>query len=293
MIDLHCHTDCSDGSITPFDLLRQAIELDLESLAITDHDTLEGYDLAKGRADEQGFDLLCGVELSTQSDRCGRSAHLLGYFFSDPGESFRAWLTDLQEGRAARNRALQQRLRDLGMNISWQELQAIGKKQIGRPHFARLLVEKKYVASMREAFDLYLCEGGLAWVDRDEPLLEEAVGRVAQAGGIPSLAHPGRISSDRSVLQSLVAALVPHGLKAIECFHPEHSDHDTRLCLQIAGEFDLAVTGGSDYHGSYKEEIALGTGRNGSLRLPMSMLADLRKRFTPAENRASASALSQ
>jgi predicted metal-dependent phosphoesterase TrpH len=291
VIDLHCHTDCSDGSITPFDLLRQAIELDLEALAITDHDTLEGYDLAKGLAEEQGFDLVCGVELSTQSDRCSRSAHLLGYFFSDPGETFRAWLTALQEGRTARNGALQQHLRDLGMNISWQELQAIGKKQIGRPHFARLMFEKKYVVSIQEAFDHYLCEGGLAWVERDEPVLEKAVERVAHAGGIPSLAHPGRISGERSVLHPLIAALIPHGLKAIECFHPEHSDDDTRLCLQIAGEFDLAVTGGSDYHGSYKQEIALGTGRNGSLDLPMSMLADLRNRFTPTENRAAAIAI--
>jgi 3',5'-nucleoside bisphosphate phosphatase len=293
VIDLHCHTTCSDGSTSPLDLLRQAIDLRLEALAITDHDTLEGHDLAKEWALDQGFDLVCGVELSTQSDRCSRSAHLLGYFFSDPGESFRAWLRNLQKGRTERNRALLQRLCDLGINISWQELQAIGGKQIGRPHFARLMLEKQYVVSVQEAFDHYLCEGGLAWVERDEPVLEKAVERVAQAGGIPSLAHPGRISSERSVLHPLIAALIPHGLKAIECFHPEHSDDDTRLCLQIAGEFDLAVTGGSDYHGSYKPEIALGTGRNESLDLPMSMLADLRKRFTSPESRAAASTILQ
>lgn len=292
MIDLHCHTDCSDGSAAPLDLLHQAIHLRLQALAITDHDTLDGYDLAKDHAREIGFELLCGVELSTHSHHCTRSAHLLGYFFSEPGESFRAWLRELQNGRQERNATLLQRLHELGMDISWAELRAIGKKQIGRPHFARLMVEKGYVASLREVFARYLCEGGLAWVDREEPALEEAVERVVSAGGIASLAHPGRITREREPLRRLVAALIPHGLQAMECFHPEHSVDDTQLCLEIADEFGLTVTGGSDFHGSYKPEIELGTGRDGALHIPVSVLDNLRKRLAKTGTTAAAVAVS-
>jgi 3',5'-nucleoside bisphosphate phosphatase len=279
VIDLHCHTDYSDGSDAPLDLLNRAAHLGLEALAITDHDTLDGYELVRAQAQQQGFDLLCGVELSTHWRDCLRSAHLLGYFMADPGERFRAWLRSLQEGRLERNLAMLQRLHDLGVDLSWEELQAIGKRQIGRPHFAKLMVEKGYVGSLREAFDRYLSEAGLAWVDREEPALAEAIERVADAGGIASLAHPVRISRDRTALRELVVALLPHGLEAIECFHPEHSAADTRVCLEIAAEYSLEITGGSDFHGSYKPEVQLGTGREGNVHVPFSVLANLRRRL--------------
>jgi hypothetical protein len=205
--------------------------------------------------------------------------HLLGYFFQDPGKQFRKWLKELQEGRQERNVLLRQRLHALGMDISWLELEAVGKRQIGRPHFARLMVKKGYVASLREAFDEYLSEDKPAYIDRKEPALEEAVERINHAGGIATLAHPGRITHDSQLLHSLVAGLLPHGLKAIECFHPEHSEEDTRLCLAIAQEHDLAITGGSDYHGSYKPDIHLGTGKSGAPHLPITLFNDLRKRF--------------
>jgi predicted metal-dependent phosphoesterase TrpH len=285
VIDLHCHTDCSDGSVAPLDLLNEAICLGLRALAITDHDTLDGYDLAQPLAQQKGFELLCGVELSTRCPDSIRSAHLLGYFASDPGESFRCWLKSLRDRRLERNLAMLRRLHELKVDISWDELQEIGRKQIGRPHFAKLLVDKGYVGSVREAFDRYLGESGLAWVDREEPALEEAIGRVAAAGGIASLAHPVRISRDRAVLQSLVTGLTPHGLEAIECYHPEHTAADTRMCLEIAAEHDLGTTGGSDFHGSYKPDTRLGTGRDGNIHPPFAILEDLRRRFLQKEGR--------
>jgi predicted metal-dependent phosphoesterase TrpH len=115
--------------------------------------------------------------------------------------------------------------------------------------------------------------------------LEEAIGRVAAAGGIASLAHPVRISRERAVLQSLVAGLIPHGLEAIECYHPEHTAADTRMCLEIAAEHDLGTTGGSDFHGSYKPDTRLGTGRDGNVHPPFAILEDLRRRFLQKEAR--------
>jgi predicted metal-dependent phosphoesterase TrpH len=279
VIDLHCHTDCSDGSVAPIDLVQAAIHAGLEALAITDHDTLDGYDLARPHAEEANLGLLCGVELGTHWRNSMRSSHLLGYFSSDPGESFRSWLGYLRVGRKERNAVLLQRLRDLKIDISWDEVHALGRRQIGRPHFAKLMVEKGYVGSLVEAFDRYLGETGLAWVERQEPPLEEAIRRVIDAGGIASLAHPVRISRDRATLRETVAALLPHGLEAIECFHPEHSATDTRIFLDIATDYGLAVTGGSDFHGSYKPDTLLGTGWNGNVHVPFSVLEDLRKRF--------------
>jgi 3',5'-nucleoside bisphosphate phosphatase len=285
VIDLHCHTDCSDGSVAPLDLLDEAIHLGLRALAITDHDTLDGYDLAQPHAERRSFELLCGVELSTRCRDSIRSAHLLGYFASNPGEGFRSWLGSLQEGRLERNLCMLRRFHELKVDISWDELQEVGKKQVGRPHFAKLLLDKGYVGSVREAFDRYLGESGLAWVDREEPALEEAIERVAAAGGVASLAHPVRISRERAVLHSLVAALIPHGLEAIECYHPEHTAADTRACLEIADEYDLGITGGSDFHGSYKPDTRLGTGRDGNVHVPLAVLDDLNRRFLQKEGR--------
>jgi predicted metal-dependent phosphoesterase TrpH len=279
VIDLHCHTDCSDGSVDPLVLLNDAIGLGLKALAITDHDTLDGYDLALPRAREAGFDLVCAVELSTHWQGSVRSAHLLGYFAEDPGEDFRGWLQSLRDGRRERNVILLRRLHELGMDISWDELQAIGKRQIGRPHFAKLMVDKGYAGSVREAFDRYLSETGLAWVDRDEPALGEAIERVAAAGGVASLAHPVRISRDPALLRELAATLLPHGLEALECFHSEHTAADTDQLLEIAAELGLEVTGGSDFHGSYKPETLLGSGREGNVDIPVWVLEKLKRRF--------------
>jgi predicted metal-dependent phosphoesterase TrpH len=283
VIDLHCHTNYSDGSAGPIEILDQAIGLGLDALAITDHDTLGGYDCAKDEAQARSFDLLCGVELSTHFPSSTRSVHLLGYFASDPGECFRAWLGGLQEGRRLRNVALLLRLRDLGMDISWDELEAIGKNQIGRPHFAKLMLDKGFVASLPEAFHRYLAEGGLAWVDRDEPALEEALARVVNAGGVASLAHPVRINRSPSDLHLLLAVLAQQGLEAMECFHPEHTPADTQLLLGLADKFDLVATGGSDFHGSYKPDVKLGSGR-GDLNISTAVLDGLRGRF--ASNRS-------
>jgi hypothetical protein len=283
MIDLHSHTDQSDGSSTPAGLVRAAVSLGLEALAVTDHDTLAGYDLAAPEAERAGLELVCGIELSTRPEqRPGEprpsSVHLLGYFPNQPpSPEFRVWLRRHQESRRQRNIALIAKLQSLGVEITLEEVQAIGRNLTGRPHFARVLIQKGYVSTRQEAFDLYLADNAQASVERDEPALTEGIERVRSGGGIPSLAHPVRLPrADRSALEELLPPLIDAGLQAIEVYHSEHSPKDTALYLELARRFRLMATGGSDFHGENKPSIALGTGRNHNLEIPYLLLEQMR-----------------
>jgi predicted metal-dependent phosphoesterase TrpH len=293
MIDLHTHTDQSDGSAAPAQLVQKALDLKLEALGITDHDTLAGYDLAAPAAAEQGLELICGTELSTRLAQLApknpgvriSSVHLLGYFLEQPPSAgFRQWLWSHQESRRQRNRDLIAKLQSLGVDIKLEEVQALGRNLTGRPHFAQILLKKGYVSSIQEAFDVYLADWAKAAVDRDEPALLEAVGRVREGGGLPSLAHPVRLHCGRDAkeLKALVRQLVDAGLQGIEVYHSEHGPEDVALYLSIAAEFGLVATGGSDFHGTNKPSIHLGAGQGGNLNLPYSLLERMRGR-RPAE----------
>lgn len=272
MIDLHSHTTASDGTFSPAQLVDEAGRAGLGILGITDHDTFAGYDQALPLAKQAGLELVCGIELSTKLH--GHSVHLLGYFLStDNLSDFRTWIGGVQASRRDRNVRLIARLRELGVNITLEEVQARGGGMTGRPHFAQLLIEKGYVSSMQQAFDDYLDESAKGYVTRHEPQFGEAVQHIRNAGGIASLAHPIRIREDvAAVLPELCAA----GLNAIEAYHSDHSPEQTALYLQLARQHGLKVTGGSDFHGAVKPEIQLGTGRGGNLRVPDDLVDRLR-----------------
>ena len=205
MIDLHSHTKASDGTYSPAQLVEEAGRVGVRILGITDHDTFSGYDQAAPLASKAGLELVCGIELSTKLH--GHSVHLLGYFLDpltnpDGLGDFRTWIGDLQASRRDRNVRLVARLRELGLDITLEEVQARGGGMTGRPHFAQLLIEKGYVSNMQQAFDDYLDESAKGYVTRHEPKFEEAVRHIRDAGGIASLAHPIRIRED-------VAAILP------------------------------------------------------------------------------------
>jgi predicted metal-dependent phosphoesterase TrpH len=157
-----------------------------------------------------------------------------------------------------------------------EEAEARGGGMTGRPHFARLLVEKGYVSSMQQAFDEYLDESAKGYVTRREPQFAEAVEHIRDAGGIASLAHPVRLPED---LASILAELRAAGLDAIEAYHSDHSSSQTALYLELAAQHGLLVTGGSDFHGAAKPEIQLGTGRGGNLQIPDDLVARFRARL--------------
>jgi len=273
LIDLHSHTNESDGSLPPAQLIEYAARSGVTALAITDHDTLAGYDLALPAADASGTELVCGIELSTKLH--GRSAHLLGYFpGGGPLAEFRAWVRLQQESRKDRNIRLVARLRELGFDITLEEAEARGRGMTGRPHFAAILLEKGYVRDYRQAFDDYLDESAQAYVYRHEPEFAEGVAAVRQAGGIASLAHPTRVAGD---VAEMMPELCAAGLNAIEAYHSDHTAAETEYFVGLARGHGLLVTGGSDFHGELvKPGVRLGSGYQGNLRVPPEVMAHLR-----------------
>lgn len=281
MIDLHTHTNESDGSCTPFELVDRAIAIGLEALAISDHDTFAGYDQAAGPARDYGLDLVCAVELSARMDGSGRRArpvHLLGYFLHQPpSREFRAWLDELISGRRERNRRLVIKLQSLGIPIELSEVERLGRTLTGRPHFARVLVQKGYAASTDEAFRAYLGESAPAYVEREAPDAATAIQRIAAGGGLPVLAHPIRLGiRDPASEEGVIRELRDRGLRGIEVFHSDQNDSDQRRYGEVARRLGLAITGGSDFHGDAKPRVELGSGINGSLDIPKRVLEELR-----------------
>jgi 3',5'-nucleoside bisphosphate phosphatase len=274
VIDLHTHTNESDGTATPAELVALAADIRLDALAITDHDTLAGYEIARPLAEEAGLRLICGIELSTKTTNPRKTVHLLGYFpDEEPTTEFRDWLLGMQAARRDRNRRLAAKLQTMGVDIRIEEVEAIGRSMAGRPHFAKLMVQKGYVPNATEAFRLYLDESAPGYVDRDEPTLAEGIGRIAAAGGVSSLAHPIRLGKrDLAEEEELVGSFVAVGLDAIEAYHSDHGPVDVERYLGYAQKYELQVTGGSDYHGDNKPSVKLG-GAN----VPTSLLDELQR----------------
>jgi hypothetical protein len=276
MIDLHTHTDRSDGTFTPAELVAEAVRVGLHALAITDHDTMAGCDAALPHARDAGLDLVCGIELSTRYK--GQSVHLLGYFPNGgPSDEFRAWLDFLLESRRDRNRRLIAKLQSLGVDITLEDVENKGRTLTARPHFARVLVDKGYVKDLQEAFDVYLDESAKGYVQRQDVPIDEAIERIAAAGGVSSVAHPVRIAkNDWEKVAEYVGDFASMGLGAIEVYHSDHSPENVSYYQSLARRFQLGVTGGSDFHGANKPSISLGTGHRGNLCVPDELLDRLR-----------------
>jgi predicted metal-dependent phosphoesterase TrpH len=273
LIDLHSHTNESDGTSTPAELVSAASALGLEALGITDHDTFAGHDAAVPLAATAGLRLVCGIEIST---RChAKSVHLLGYFLNGgPTPAFRKWVIEGQESRRDRNRRLAEKLRSFGLDISLPEVEALGRSQTGRPHFAKLMLDKGYVKTREEAFEVYLDETAKAYVERHSASIEEAIREVNVGNGMAVLAHPIRLGKRKPEKEeALIAEFVELGLRGIEVWHSDHSPSDVARYFNIARKYGLAMTGGSDFHGEAKSGVRLGYGRN-NLDIPVQVLEE-------------------
>lgn len=244
LVDLHTHTTCSDGTLSPSALVRMAREVGLQTLAITDHDSVDAIAAAAAESKSQGIELVPGVELSSEME--GRELHLLGYFVDAKDAAFVARLAELAGLRESRIRRIVERLSDLGIDLEFRRVRELaGNGSIGRPHVARALIERKDVATVSEAFDRYLSRSGAAFVPRAKFAPEDAVALVLQAGGVPVLAHPLTTGDPEGVVQWLL----PAGLRGIEVYYSEY-DLATRNALrEVADRHGLIPTGGSDFHG--------------------------------------------
>ena len=292
MIDLHTHTNESDGSYTPAELIDAAVGAGLEALAITDHDTFAGHDQAAEMAAARGLDLVCGIELNTRAERNsgGRTrrwdVHVLVYFLNAPPTmEFRDWLRGLLASRRERNQRLVARLHALGVDIDLGEVEAIGRTLTGRPHFARVLVKKGYATNTEEAFRNYLGEAAPGYVARESATTKEAFRRIADAGGLAVVAHPIRLGfRDPAAEEEFISELRDEGLRGLEAYHSDHTPQDAERYAAMAKKLGLAVSGGSDFHGDVKPHVHLGTGVNGNLNVPRTVLDGLRAAAGLREN---------
>ncbi|MCS7459443.1 PHP domain-containing protein [Paenibacillus doosanensis] len=246
--DLHTHTLASDGTQAPSDNVRLAAEAGLAAIAITDHDTVAGVAEALEAGLRYGVEVVPGVEVSTMSK--GRDIHVLGYYVNPEDERFLRRLAEIRDVRDRRNVMMLQRLNELGLDISMEDVVAslqVSKKDgetIGRPHIADALVRKGYVADMKEAFDRYLGADGAAYVNPPRIGPAVAVQWILESGGVPVLAHPGLYDQDE-----LIEELAGQGLAGLEAYHSDHTPQQEEHYRQIAERLNLIVTAGSDFHG--------------------------------------------
>jgi predicted metal-dependent phosphoesterase TrpH len=281
--DLHMHSTASDGSDPPAALAELASQAGLSAFALTDHDTTAGLKPCAEAAAHLDIAFVPGIELSADPasvqapGRAGRETadasadavaagtlHILGYFIDPDAPGLARLQQRLREARQQRNPAMVARLNELGVKLTHQQVVELaeheGSQAPGRPHIARLLMDKGYVKSIHEAFARYIGQGGAAYVRKDRLSAQEAIDAIHQAGGLASLAHPVQLELDDEALEHAIARLSDAGLDAIELYHSDHQPRDRQRFAQFAEQFNLLTTGGSDYHGARKH-IALGSQR--------------------------------
>ncbi len=275
--DLHTHTTHSDGSFTPSALVQLAEKIGLGAIAITDHDTMTGVDEALAAGKSLGVEVIAGVEMSVIPP--SGDMHILAYYADARSSDFASVLELLQAARTERNPMILKKLRELGKPLEISDVEAVaGGAQIGRPHIARAMVNKGYVATTGEAFARYLRKDAPAYVPKSRLMPHEAVDAIHKAGGVAVLAHPISLRCEKdSDFEQVIAGLSDVGLDGMECYYSEHDPLTTRKLLEMAKKYRLITTGGSDFHGIVKPQIALGKGR-GMLCVPYSCVAEIRKR---------------
>ena len=269
MIELHTHTTYSDGILTPQQLVERAANAGVKALAITDHDTLNGWDEAIAAAKPHNIEIVPGVEISTVHN--GRSLHILGYY--PQRELIEAPLVERLAGRKRRARKMVENLAMMGYPLELDRLD--GNMALGRPHIAGAMVRAGYVESSQEAFERFLGEDRPAYVHYEKFSIQEGISLIRDCGGIPVWAHPYLFRGGRveEVLPELVAA----GLMGIEVYHPHHGNNKVNRLKELCQEYDLLMTGGTDYHGYDLEHPENERWQLNQLNLPLSLLKSLKK----------------
>ena len=265
--DLHIHTHYSDGTMSPQEVVADALHCGINCIAITDHDTVDGISPAIEAARGCDLEVLPGIELSTEIN--GKDVHMLGYLFNWQDASLIEQLQKIQNARAERMKQMIQKLEALGIhNISFEEISDAAKtKALGRPHLAAALVEKKIVGNMRAAFDKYLAEGAPAYVPKFKQTPQEAIQLIKGLGGIVVLAHPMLTNVDE-----LIPGLVAAGLGGLEAHYPNCSVNVMCFYENLARKHHLVITGGSDAHGAAKKHTFIG-----KVRIPYDLVEKLKE----------------
>ena len=281
IVDLHVHSNRSDGSMTPSELVDLAVEKGLSAFALTDHDTTDGIDEALMRADEWSkkgvqLEVIPGIEFSTEYK--GKDIHIVGIDIDYKADFFKKYLTDFVNARIERNKKMCKNLQEAGIDISYDKLlDEYPGSVITRAHYARFLHDHGYTSSMKEAFERYVGDHTKYFVPREKVTPVQAVELVLKAGGIPILAHPVIYGLGKTALDMLVSELKAAGLIGIEAVYSTYTPSDERDIKSLALKHDLAISGGSDFHGKAKPDIDLAVGR-GKLFVHEGILKGLREK---------------
>jgi len=282
-IDLHTHTTKSDGSMTPAELVRYAAEKGLVAVAITDHDTVDGVAEAIQEGSKAGVEVIAGVEISVDYSP---EMHILGYFKDKCYMRLESTLEELRMYREIRNPKIINILSQMGVEISMEEVEKkAGESIISRAHIAKVLVDKGYANDIKDAFYKFLSPGRPAYVKKDKLAPESAIKKIIEAGGVPVLAHPIYLNKSYNELDELLAHLAKVGLAGIEAYCTENTEEDNRNLVKLAIKNDLLATGGSDFHGSFKTNIDIGTGY-GNLKIPYAILERLKVELVKHKEKA-------
>ena len=285
LIDMHTHSNFSDGELDPNLLLYHAKMQDIGTIAITDHDTLEGIKTLKKEADyikRMGLELYSGIELSAKRD-FGRM-HILGYGFNVDDKSLNSKMTELRDNSVNAVLAIYDQIRrDYGIRFTYEDIRNLinANHNLGRPDLAKLCIKYGFASSVQEAFDKYLIEAHQKTRQSNKGLqYEECLDLIINSGGIPVLAHPKSLELSNDEFIRLLESMISCGLRGIEVYHSSHTKEEMDYYLDIANRYNLLISGGSDFHGKgVKPDIKLGTGKNGNIRIrSLSLVDELRRK---------------
>lgn len=281
-IDLHIHTTASDGSFSPLEIPAEARRCGLAAFSITDHDTIAGVRELLDAGLPLDIPFVTGLEISAtppEGIKISEELHILGYGI-DPGDkNLNILMEELRAAREERNPKMIARLQAMGFDITLEEVaEKAGGKVVGRPHMAQVLVDKRIVPDIHTAFQRYLGKGLPAYVEKYRVPWKEAIRAIGKAGGLAVLAHPGVIPQmhDIHALERLLLVLKEGGLRGVEVYYTEHRANFVKGLEKLAKKLDLLMTGGSDFHGAFKDDIRLGAG-HGDLFVPFSLYEKLMK----------------
>jgi predicted metal-dependent phosphoesterase TrpH len=263
--DLHLHSNFSDGTLSPEQIVIEASRLGFAAISITDHDILDGVKPALLTGKEYGVEVIPGIELSAEAN--DEEIHILGYYMDWLNQQFQKKILEFRNSRYVRALRIVDKLNQLGVDLEYDDvLQLADTNSVGRPHVAAALVEKGHVATISEAFDRFLGDNGPAYMPKQKLSPTEAIAMILDVGGVPVLAHPGGLQQD------IILELVSSGLMGLEAFHPSHNSQLSNYYCDLARRYSIIITGGSDCHGLIKGRMAMG-----SVRLPYEHVEALKE----------------
>ena len=282
IIDMHTHTNYSDGDLSPQELIRLAIDKRIGTLAITDHDTIEGIKKVNRNENiivDSGIEIINGIELSAKANK-GRM-HILGYGIDLNNKALNKKMIDLKDNSINSVLSIMEQIkRDYGIRFSYEDIKELvnANHNLGRPDLAKLCIKYGYAATVQDAFDKYLIDAYNKTRQTGKGLqYQECLQLIANSGGIPVLAHPKSLELSEKDFIIILKDMISCGLKGIEVYHSSHTKEEMKYYLEIANKYDLLISGGSDYHGkTVKPDIELGTGKNNNIKIKkLSILNNL------------------